>query len=150
MRLIYIDMTYCSNMWHIYCTWEQLASLGAFCLLIYFATITTSSGLNHLSANTLSHHFCWQLRSFHSILTPGINAEWNQALLLVVGACLTVWGIGNIPEVTTHRDFTRVGNFYQAFGRNFRILVPGLNFVRITVAITVTYLPCLFHPSRYT
>ena len=131
----------------------HVGTIGDFRVLFlcwFISLITTSSALNHLSANRLSRHFCWQLRSFHSVSTTGINANWNQALLLVVGECLTVCGIRNIPEVTTHRNFTRVGSFYQAFGRNFRILVPGLNLIWITVVITVTCLLCLFHPSRHT
>ena len=98
-------------------------TVGAFRVLFvcWFISlfITTSSTLNHLSANTLSRHFCWQLGSFHSASTTGINAEWNQAMLLVVGACLTVLGIRHMQEVTIQRDFNRQRNFYQAFGRNF-------------------------------
>ena len=119
MLHIYWDMTYCSNMWHIYRTWEQLAPLGCFLFADLFRYHNDVKCFESLSANTLLRHFCWQLGSFHSISTSGMNAEWNQALLLVVGACVTVWGIGNISEVTTHRDFTRVGNFYQAFCRYF-------------------------------
>ena len=57
----------------------HVGTAGAFRMLFvcWFISlpITTSSALNHLSANTLLRHFCWQLGSFHSISITGINAS---------------------------------------------------------------------------